>query len=233
MNHQLSERLKRSGLLFCLCSAMVACGGGGSDGDSADATTAPLPEPAQASTSDLTPDAEMDRTRRTRTPTPAPTPAPTPVPTTSASNASCGLNGAAGIQAEILQRVNALRAAGAVCGSQTYAATTPLNWNSMLLTAATGHSADMAKNNYFSHTSQDGRTFDKRITAAGYSWSTVGENIAAGQTSVQSVMTSWINSPGHCQNLMNPNFRDIGVACVRNDAASYRLYWTMDLGRSR
>ncbi len=103
----------------------------------------------------------------------------------------------------------------------------------MLLTAATGHSADMAKNNYFSHTSLDGRTFDQRITAAGYRWSAVGENIAAGQTSVQSVMTSWINSPGHCQNLMNPTFRDIGVACVRNDAAKYRLYWTMDLGRSR
>ncbi|WP_232834749.1 CAP domain-containing protein [Rhodoferax ferrireducens] len=219
----------RSSLVLCLCSAVFACGGG-SDGDSTNAS-APLPEPVQASTADLTPDAVMDRSRRT--PTPAPAPTPTPVPTGTAANASCGLNGTAGIQAEILQRVNALRAAGAVCGSKTYAATTPLNWNSMLLTAATGHSADMAKNNYFSHTSLDGRTFDQRITAAGYSWSAVGENIAAGQTSVQSVMTSWINSPGHCQNLMNPSYRDIGVACVRNDAATYRLYWTMDLGRSR
>lgn len=232
MNDQLLERLKRSSLLLCLCSIVAACGGG-SDGDSAETTTAPLPEPAQASTADLTPDAEMDRSRRTRTPTATPTPTPAPVPVTSATNASCGLNGTAGIQAELLQRVNALRAAGAVCGSKTFAPTTPLNWNSMLLTAATGHSADMAKNNYFSHTSLDGRTFDKRITAAGYSWSAVGENIAAGQSSVQNVMTSWINSPGHCQNLMNPTYRDIGVACVRNDASTYRLYWTMDLGRSR
>ncbi|MDO8252192.1 MAG: CAP domain-containing protein [Rhodoferax sp.] len=220
----------RSSLALCLCSAVVACGGG-SDGDSANAT-APLPAPVQTSTPDTAPDAAMDRSRRTPTPTPIPTPTPTPVPTGTAVNASCGLNGTAGIQAELLQRVNALRAAGAVCGSKTYAATTPLNWNSMLLTAATGHSSDMAKNNYFSHTSLDGRTFDQRITAAGYRFTAAGENIAAGQTSVQSVMTSWINSPGHCQNLMNPTYRDIGVACVRNDAATYRLYWTMDLGRN-
>lgn len=229
MNVQLSERLVRSSLTLCLCSTVFACGGG-SDDDSADAT-APLPEAAQASDADLTSEAGANRLRRTRTP--APTPEPTPVPTGTAVNASCGLNGPAGIQAEILQRVNALRAAGAMCGSQSYAATTPLNWNNMLLTAATGHSADMAKNNYFSHTSQDGRTFDQRITATGYIFSTAGENIAAGQTSVQNVMTSWINSPGHCQNLMNPTYRDIGVACVRNDAATYRVYWTMDLGRSR
>ena len=90
----------------------------------------------------------------------------------------------------------------------------------------------MADNNYFSHTSLDGRTFAQRITATGYRYTAAGENIAAGQTSVQSVMTGWINSPGHCQNLMNPTYRDIGMACVRNDAATYRLYWTMDLGRS-
>ncbi|MDP3655044.1 MAG: CAP domain-containing protein [Rhodoferax sp.] len=71
------------------------------------------------------------------------------------------------------------------------------------------------------------------LFTTGYAYCAVGENIAAGQTSVQSVMSTWINSPGHCQNLMNPTYRDMGVACVRNDAASYRLYWTMDLGRSR
>ena len=153
------------------------------------------------------------------------------MPTTTGINASCGVNGAGGIAAELLQRVNAFRAAGGVCGSTTYAAAPPLIWNTMLLTAAAGHSSDMAKNNYFSHTSLDGRTFAQRITAAGYSYTAAGENIAAGQTSVQSVMTTWINSPGHCQNLMNPGYRDVALACVRNDGASYRLYWTMDLGR--
>ncbi len=71
----------------------------------------------------------------------------------------------------------------------------------------------------------------QRVMATGYSYTALGENIAAGQTSVQAVMTAWINSPGHCQNLMNPSFRDVAVACVRNNSSTYSLYWTMDLAR--
>ena len=148
-----------------------------------------------------------------------------------ATDASCGLNGAAGIQAELMPRINALRAAGAVCGSTKFVATRPLIWIRMLLVSSTGHCADMANKNYFSHTSLDGRTFDKRITAAGYRFTAAGENIAAGQTTVQAVMTGWTNSAGHCRNMMNPTYRDVGVACVRNDASTYRRYWTMNLGR--
>jgi uncharacterized protein YkwD len=197
-------------LVASLCGVLASCGGGGGSTDG----TAAMPTPATLTT-------------------PATAPATTVVPVTAAvSDASCGLNGTAGIQAEIMQRVNALRAAGAVCGSTTYSAATALTWNTKLLQSAKGHSADMAQNNYFSHTSLDGRTLSQRVLAAGYSYMAVGENIAAGQTTVESVMTAWINSPGHCQNLMNPTFRDIGVACIRNDAATYRLYWTMNLGRT-
>ena len=71
-----------------------------------------------------------------------------------------------------------------------------------------------------------------RISATGYSFSAAGENIAAGQSTVQEVMASWIKSPGHCRNLMNPAFQDVGVACMRNNASSYGLYWTMNLGRN-
>ena len=215
-------------LIVALACALASCGGGGSDapggntaaGGAASANAvAPLPVPVAAAG------------------LPAVTLAPlSVVPASAAVGAgdfSCGLNGAAGIEAEITQRVNALRAAGAVCGTTAYSAASALVWNSTLLVAAKGHSADMAQKNYFSHASQDGRTPGQRITAAGYIWSAYGENIAAGQTTVEQVMTGWINSPGHCQNLMSPNFRDIAVACVRNDAADYRLYWTMDLARSR
>jgi uncharacterized protein YkwD len=190
---------------------LTACGGGGG-GDTA-STAALVANPPVVTA-------------------PASATATTPVASVPAVDANCGLNGTAGIQTEILQRVNAFRAAGAVCGSTTYAPATALVWNKPLLQAAAGHSNDMATLNYFSHTSLDGRTLKQRVLAVGYSYSTVGENIAAGQSSVQSVVTGWINSPGHCQNLMNPAFRDIAVACVRNDAATYRLYWTMDLGRS-
>ena len=79
-------------------------------------------------------------------------------------------------------------------------------------TAADGHALDMANKNYFSHDSQDGRSFSTRITDAGYSWSAAGENIAAGYSTVQSVIDGWLSSPGHCANLMNGRFKDIGMA---------------------
>ena len=89
----------------------------------------------------------------------------------------------------------------------------------------------MANQNYFDHTSKDGRNPGQRMSAAGYSWSAYGENIAAGQTSAASVMAGWMESPGHCSNIMNKNFRDVAVACVVNSSSTYKRYWTMNLGR--
>jgi uncharacterized protein YkwD len=156
-----------------------------------------------------------------------------PVPATrkTAMNVSCGLKDEHAIEAEVLRRVNAQRAIGAICGTTIYAAAAPLTWNSQLLHAARDHSSDMAQNNYFSHDDLDGTTAPRRIKAAGYHSTFVGENIGAGQPTVESVVAHWMHSPDHCKNLMNPKFRNVAVACARNDAATHRLYWTMDLGR--
>lgn len=132
-----------------------------------------------------------------------------------------------------MNRINQARASSRSCGSTVYKAVAPVAWNAKLFDAAAGHAKDMATNNYFSHQSQDGRTFSQRITAAGYNWSTVGENIAAGQTSVEQVMNGWLQSPGHCANIMNGNFTEVAVSCVRNDASTYKFYWAMELGRPR
>jgi uncharacterized protein YkwD len=148
-----------------------------------------------------------------------------------AMKVSCDLNGEHDIAADVLRRVNALRAIGAICGTTIYATAAPLTWNSQLLHAARDHSIDMAKNNYFSHDGLDGTTASQRIKAAGYHSAFVGENIGAGQPTVESVVAHWMHSPDHCKNLMNPKFRNVAVACVRNDAATHGLYWTMDLGR--
>ena len=92
----------------------------------------------------------------------------------------------------------------------------------------------MVDHDMFSHTSSDGRTFDQRITAAGYAWSGAAENIAAGQTTVHSAIDGWIDSDGHCANLMSPGLQDVGLACVRGTAANrYSHYWTMDLAKPR
>ena len=162
------------------------------------------------------------------TPPPTTTP-PTPTPVTG----TCDLPN---FKQELLDRINALRASGASCGSSgNFPAVAPLVWNDKLTLAADGHALDMAAKNYFSHDSQDGRTFVDRINAANYAWSAVGENIAAGQPTVEAVMTSWRNSAGHCANLMSANFVDVGVACrpAASSANAYSKYWVMDLGKPR
>lgn len=166
-------------------------------------------------------------TPTTQTTPTAPTTPTLPGGTLTAAN-TCSLSN---FQSDLMALVNQARSTSQTCGTTVYPAAAPLAWNSKLFDASAGHSADMANQNYFSHTSLDGRTFDQRIAAAGYSWSRLGENIAAGQGNVTTVMASWMSSPGHCANIMAANFTEVGVACVINSSSTYRTYWTMDLGK--
>jgi uncharacterized protein YkwD len=168
------------------------------------------------------------------TPTPAtPTTPTTPTSPTSPGGTLTAANtcSLSNFQTDLMALINQARSTSQTCGTTVYPAAAPLAWNSKLFDASAGHSADMANQNYFSHTSLDGRTFDQRITAAGYSWSRLGENIAAGQGNVATVMAGWMASPGHCSNIMGANFTEVGVACVINNSSTYRTYWTMDLGK--
>ncbi len=101
----------------------------------------------------------------------------------------------------------------------------PLADDPHLDTAAQQHSDDMANRGYFSHTTPEGVTFDKREIAAGYP-SPGGENIAQGQTSAQQVMTDWMNSAGHRANILNCAFAAIGIGLN-----THRWDWTQDFGR--
>jgi len=145
------------------------------------------------------------------------------------ASATCADSGTKPFRQEVLKLTNNYRATGRYCGSTWYAASKPLTWDTMLKRAANGHSRDMAKNNFFSHTGSDGSSMGERISEAGYHWSAAGENIAAGYSTVASVMDGWIKSPGHCANIMSSRYKDIGVACVPSDTADYSSYWTMDL----
>jgi len=106
-----------------------------------------------------------------------------------------------------------------------------LTMDSRLTAAARGHSADMAAKNYFDHTSQDGTAFADRIKRAGYQWSTAGENIAKGQKDAASVMTSWMNSPGHRANILNCAYKNIGIGLAYD--AKRTPYWTQDFAAPR
>jgi uncharacterized protein YkwD len=94
-----------------------------------------------------------------------------------------------------------------------------------LVAAAQAHSTDMATNNYFSHTSQDGSTFADRILAAGYP-RPAAENIAQGYGSADDVMRGWMRSRGHRANILNCEITAIGVGL---DTRGW--YWTQDFGR--
>jgi uncharacterized protein YkwD len=126
---------------------------------------------------------------------------------------------------QMLTLVNNARAQTRSCGTMSYQAAPAVAWNCQLENAAYGHSASMAENNYFSHTGQDGSSPGDRISAAGYDWRTYGENIAAGYRDAETVMDGWLTSAGHCANIMNSSFEDIGVG-VANGNGSYGIYWT-------
>jgi len=152
--------------------------------------------------------------------------------TAAGSRETCGL---ADFQAEALRLINAHRAAGAQCGSRgTFGPTTPLAWNNALTQAALVHAEDMLTRERFSHTGSDGSTAGDRATAAGYPWSALGENIAAGYPTVAVVVAAWMDSPGHCANLMQPAFREIGMVCLSGSASTkYWTYWSQSLGASQ
>lgn len=129
---------------------------------------------------------------------------------------------------EFLTRINEARHKGCNCGNVYMPPAPPLNWNDDLEKAAIGHAQDMYYKNYFSHTSKDGRTMSDRVIEAGYNFKgyktfAVGENIAEGQMSIDEVMDGWLKSPGHCKNLMNPDFKEVGVA-------QFNQYWVQDFG---
>jgi len=73
--------------------------------------------------------------------------------------------------------------------------------------------------------------FFERIEANGYvNYHIVGENIAGGQSSVEEVMKALLNSPKHCANIMNPDYKEVGVAVVVNPDSEYGIYWTQNFG---
>ncbi|MCP2273837.1 putative conserved protein YkwD, contains CAP (CSP/antigen 5/PR1) domain [Actinokineospora diospyrosa] len=100
----------------------------------------------------------------------------------------------------------------------------PVALDSRLNQAAQDHSADMSAQNYFSHTSLDGRTFVDRAKAAGYT-SPGAENIAKGQRTAAQVMTAWMNSAGHRANILNCGLKTMGLGFVQNG-----YYWTQMFG---
>lgn len=124
----------------------------------------------------------------------------------------------------MLDLVNEVRTAGCDCGGEWYPPVAPLLWNDPLENAAYGHSVWMERSRTLSHTGAGGSDAGDRMDAAGYNWQAFGENIAQGYTTEEEVVYGWLNSAGHCQNIMNPDFVHVGASVSGG-------YWTQVFGR--
>ena len=132
--------------------------------------------------------------------------------------------------AQIVNLVNEARLRGAVCGQDQFISTNLLVANDKLNTVAQFHAVDMATHNYYSHNSKDGKSPSDRMRDGGYVSSITGENIASGQQDAQEVVAGWLRSPGHCRNIMNPLFREIGIGVSVNLKSDRGIYWVQKFG---
>lgn len=106
----------------------------------------------------------------------------------------------------------------------------PLTVDLRVVDAARRHSTDMATHDVFGHTGSDGSNAGARVRAAGYDWSFVAENVAAGQSGSEAVVGAWMNSPGHRANILHPNARHLGIGYVYEGGTQYGHYWTVNFG---
>jgi uncharacterized protein YkwD len=135
--------------------------------------------------------------------------------------------------ARALQLVNEARARGAQCGAQSFGPAPPLSLSGTLASVALGHATDMAVHDYFEHRDLAGQSPADRVRAAGYHEKLVGENIAYGPQSVDEVVKGWLASPGHCQNIMDPHFAQMGLGLAPGRASRRGLFWVQVLAEPR
>ena len=128
------------------------------------------------------------------------------------------------VERKVLDLVNRVRTKGVKCGDRYHSATHPVRWSSSLAEAALSHSSDMAKRESMDHAGGDGSDPGRRIARAGYRWMTCGENVGEGFTTPEEAVSAWLRSAGHCENIMNPVFREAGAAYARSGK---RVYWTL------
>jgi uncharacterized protein YkwD len=135
------------------------------------------------------------------------------------------------VNARVLALVNEARSRPRRCGDREFQPAAPLQWNGVLAEVAAAHTDDMASHSFVEHRGSDGSTPAQRISRAGYDWLNVGENVAAGQPGPEEVVEDWLGSPGHCANIMEPAFTQIGVAFRVNMKAKTAVYWAQEFGR--
>ena len=109
----------------------------------------------------------------------------------------------------------------------------PLKLNDSLCEAAQTYAETLLKTGQIRHVDDQGRRADYRVATAGYFYHRLGENLAAGQISWERALEMWLQSPPHRANLLNADYRELGIGFTADDAAKYRTTWTQLLGARR
>ncbi|MFT5679588.1 MAG: hypothetical protein ACI8RZ_000492 [Myxococcota bacterium] len=143
-------------------------------------------------------------------------------------------SGWASKEEKVVELINEARATPTNCGSEgNFAAAGPVVMDAHLRCAARYHSLWMSDTRSFSHESPGGDLGEdpwERIDSTGFAGFAVGENIAAGYGSASSVVNGWLDSDGHCSNLMNPDATLTGVGYYSGNG-EYGEYWTQNFGQ--
>jgi uncharacterized protein YkwD len=137
------------------------------------------------------------------------------------------------VSARVLELVNQARAAPRKCGRRTLPKVAPLKLSPVLSRAALAHAKDMSAKKFFEHRGSDGSMPADRATKAGYKWVAVAENIAQGAADAETVVQGWLDSPGHCVNIMGERYSEMGLAYFVDEKNKGEIYWVQVFGLPR
>jgi uncharacterized protein YkwD len=135
------------------------------------------------------------------------------------------------VSQRVLELVNEARSKPRKCGRASFKPAPPLQLSAMLSRAALIHNQDMSNKNFFEHQGSDGSKVGDRTSRVGYQWRAVAENIAIGPTTAEVVVNGWLDSPGHCANIMDTQYTEMGIAYLVNRKSDAGIYWTQVFAR--
>jgi uncharacterized protein YkwD len=132
---------------------------------------------------------------------------------------------------EVLLISNEMRAQSQDCRTGgLFPPARPVESHELLVCAARRHSLDMIQRGFFDHLDPEGVGPDVRVAATGYRMSALGENIAAGSSTPAAVVQGWMDSDGHCRNIMQGVFEQLGVGYVKTPDGQFKHFWTQVFG---
>jgi len=142
-----------------------------------------------------------------------------------------GLQGASAEGKRLLAATNAARARGANCGGKSYPPAPPLAWDDRLFASAQRYAQRQMALNFTGHVDPyDGADLSARVHAVGF-FGSYGENLSHGPNTAALAVKSLLTSPGHCANLMHPDWTVMGGAYATSDTSNQGITWVQNFGR--